>query len=84
MQIKILYFGRPSENLKLTDEIVDVPTGVSTLSDLLAWLRLRGEVWAQELTEARVRGAINQEFSAWPSVIKDKDEVALFSPISGG
>lgn len=84
MQIKILYFGRPSENLKLADETVEVPTGIATLSELLAWLRLRGDKWAQELTEARVRCAINQEFSAWTVQIKDGDEIALFSPISGG
>lgn len=84
MQIKILYFGRPSENLKLTDETVNLPAGVSTLAELLAWLRLRGDNWAQELTENRVRCAINQEFSAWSATINDKDEVALFSPISGG
>lgn len=84
MQIKILYFGRPSENLKLSDETVDVPASVTTLAELLSWLRLRGDIWAQELTEARVRCAINQEFSAWTATLHDRDEVALFSPISGG
>lgn len=84
MQIKILYFGRPSETLKLSDETVNLPAGISTLGELLAWLRLRGDNWAQELTENRVRCAINQEFSAWNASISDKDEVALFSPISGG
>ena len=84
MQIKILYFGRPSENLQLSDEAVNLPAGVSTLGELSAWLRLRGDNWAQGLTENRVRCAINQEFSAWSAPISDKDEVALFSPISGG
>ena len=84
MKITILYFGRPSENLKLANETVEVPAGISTLAELLAWLRLRGDVWAQELTEARVRCAINQEFSAWTATVSDKDEIALFSPISGG
>lgn len=84
MQIKILYFGRPSENLKLADETVNVPANIATLGELLAWLRLRGEIWAQELTEARVRCAINQDFSAWTAPIHENDEVALFSPISGG
>ncbi len=84
MQIEILYFGRPSENLKLSHETVNLPAGISTLGELLAWLRLRGDNWAQELTEARIKCAINQEFSASDAQIKDKDEVALFSPISGG
>lgn len=84
MQIQLLYFGRPSENLKLTQETVELPTSITTLGALLAWLRLRGENWAVELSEARVRCAINQEFAAWTTEIKDRDEVALFSPISGG
>lgn len=84
MQIELLYFGRPSENLKLSHETVSLPADIVTLGELLAWLRLRGDNWAQELTEARVRCAINQEFAAWTAQIRDKDEVALFSPISGG
>jgi len=84
MQIELLYFGRPGENLKLSHETVILPAGIATLSELLAWLRLRGDIWAQELTESRVRCAINQEFSGWTAQIKERDEIALFSPISGG
>jgi sulfur-carrier protein len=84
MQIDILYFGRPGENLKLSHETVNLPAGISTLGELLAWLRLRGDAWAQELTESRVRCAINQEFAAWTAQIRERDEIAFFSPISGG
>jgi molybdopterin synthase sulfur carrier subunit len=84
MKIKVLYFGRPSENLKLSDELVDVPAQVKTTGELLAWLCERGEVWANELTESRIRCAINQEFADWKAPLGANDEVALFSPISGG
>jgi sulfur-carrier protein len=84
MQIDILYFGRPGENLKLSHETVNLPAGISTLGELLAWLCLRGDAWAQELTESRVRCAINQEFAAWTAQIRERDEIAFFSPISGG
>lgn len=84
MKIELLYFGRPSENLKCSRETVDLPPGIATLGELLGWLRLRGDNWAEELTETRVRCAINQEFSALTARVKDKDEVAIFSPISGG
>lgn len=84
MKIEILYFGRPSENLKLTRETINLPADIATLGELLSWLRLRGDNWAQELTESRVRCAINQEFSAWSAQIREHDEIALFSPISGG
>lgn len=84
MQIKILYFGRPSENLKLSDETVDVPDSFATLGELLAWLQSRGENWKYELSQAKIRCAINQEFAAWETPIQDQDEIAIFSPISGG
>jgi molybdopterin synthase sulfur carrier subunit len=84
MKIELLYFGRPSENLKLARETVNLPAGIFTLGELLAWLRLRGDIWAQELTESRVRCAINQEFAGLTAQIKEHDEIALFSPISGG
>jgi len=84
MKIRVLYFGRPGESLKLSDEVVDVPAQVSTVGELMTWLGKRGEVWAKELTESRVRCAINQEFAEWNAPLKANDEVALFSPISGG
>lgn len=84
MKIQMLYFGRPGENLKLSREVVDAPDTVKTLADLLAWLRNRGDNWAQELAEKRVRCAVNQDFSSADTPIKDGDEVAVFSPISGG
>ena len=84
MEIKVLYFGRPSESLKISRELMALPEGVKTLADLLAWLKLRGEIWQQALAESRVRCAINQEFCKLNSPINDGDEVAIFSPISGG
>lgn len=84
MKIKLLYFGRPGENLKVKHELADIPDNTPTLADLLAWLRLRGENWKHELIETRIRCAINHEFADWTASIKEQDEVAIFSPISGG
>ena len=84
MKINILYFGRPGENLKLSDESVEIAENIKTLGELLSWLRARGENWALELSESRVRCAINQEFAEMGATIRANDEVAIFSPISGG
>lgn len=84
MKVKILYFGRPGEKLGLAEEMVDAPAEVVTLSALLGWLRTRGPVWEQELTESRIRCAVNQEFTDGGAALNAGDEVALFSPISGG
>jgi molybdopterin synthase sulfur carrier subunit len=84
MKISLLYFGRPRELLALSNETADVPDNITTLGALLAWLRLRGEIWNKELADNRVRCAINQEFSGLDDSIHEQDEIAIFSPISGG
>jgi len=84
MKINLLYFGRPRERLNTSSEIVDVPDNIATLGDLLDWLRNRGENWAHELADNRVRCALNQEMSKSTARIRAHDEVAIFSPISGG
>lgn len=84
MKIKLLYFGRPREALNSSGETADVPDGIATLAELLAWLRMRGESWAKELADNRVRCAINQEIVELSASIHEHDEIALFSPISGG
>ena len=84
MKIELLYFGRPAEKLRTARESIDVPDDLATLAELLAWLRLRGETWAHELADNRVRCAVNQEFSDLSASIHAHDEIAIFSPISGG
>jgi len=84
MKIQLLYFGRPREALNTAGETADVPDGIATLAELLAWLRLRGDNWAKELADNRVRCAINQEMANPSAPIHENDEIALFSPISGG
>jgi len=84
MNIKLLYFGRPRERLNISSETPEVPDNIATLGELLDWLRQRGGLWTQELAENRVRCALNQEMSKPDAPVRDGDEVAIFSPISGG
>ncbi len=84
MKVELVYFGRPGERLNISRETADIPGEVTTLAGVLVWLRLRGETWAHELEEKRVRCAINKEFSGLAASIKEGDEIAIFSPISGG
>jgi molybdopterin synthase sulfur carrier subunit len=84
MKVTLLYFGRPRERLNTSSEVVEVPDNIATLGELLNWLRQRGENWAQELTGSRIRCAITQEIAELSAPLREHDEIALFSPISGG
>ncbi len=84
MKIRLLYFGRPRESLNLASETAEVPESISTLAGLLAWLRARGANWEKELAENRVRCAVNQDMAELSAPVRDGDEIAIFSPISGG
>lgn len=84
MNITLLYFGRPREMLATTGETAELPAGIATVAELLAWLRARGGNWATELADSRVRCAVNQELGNLSAAIREGDEVAIFSPISGG
>ena len=84
MKISLLYFGRPRERLGLSQETVDAPETLVTLSELLAWLGTRGGRWTNELADKSIRCAINQTILPKDSKIQTGDEIAIFSPISGG
>ena len=58
---------------------------MSTLADLIAWLRQRGGHWAEELAPGRAyRLAVNHDLAPLDTPLKNGDEVAIFPPVTGG
>jgi molybdopterin synthase sulfur carrier subunit len=85
MKIRLLYFARLRESLGIAQEQPDLPPEVRTVADLLAWLRGRGDVWAEQLAEGRpYRLAVNQDIAGADAILGEDDEVALFPPVTGG
>ena len=85
MKIRILYFALLRDALGRTQEEVDVPEDVTTVSALREWLRGRGEPYASALGNSRrARGAVNQEMAEPDDGVKEGDEVAFFPPVTGG
>ncbi|MBH63858.1 MAG: molybdopterin converting factor subunit 1 [Alphaproteobacteria bacterium] len=83
--MKILYFAWIRTKIGLSEEVVELPGDVSTVSNLLDWLRQRGPQHADALEdESVVRVAVNEEYAQLDAPISNADEVALFPPVTGG
>ncbi len=81
----LLYFAWLKEQIGRDVEEIELPPDVRTVAALIDWLRSRGEGYARALEDRSVvRVAVNQEFAAPDRAITDRDEVALFPPVTGG
>jgi MoaE-MoaD fusion protein len=79
--VRVRFFARLRELAGAESEAVELPSG-GTLADVYAAL-CRTHPGLQP-DRAAVRGAVNQEFSEWDTVLADGDEVAFIPPVSGG
>lgn len=83
--MKLIYFAWVRERIGKAEEVVDLPAELETVSDLLGWLRERGEEYENALQHPEViRVAINQEHVAHGEKIAGASEIALFPPMTGG
>jgi sulfur-carrier protein len=83
--MKLLYFAWLRAKIGTSEETVELPAGVSTVGDLLTWLKHRGPRFADALQDASVvRVAVNQDYVPSSHPLRPGDEVALFPPVTGG
>lgn len=83
--MKLLYFAWLKTKTGIGEEEVSPPTEVTTVRELLDWIRTRGPGYAEALSDMSViRVAINQEFARPDDRVRPGDEVALFPPVTGG
>ena len=61
------------------------PPEVTTVAQLLDWLKGRGPGYAEALEDvSALRVAVNQEYARPGDPVGPDDEVALFPPVTGG
>jgi len=73
---RILYFATLVEKLGRSNETVELPTTVSDVRSLLAWLRERGDAW-KGLTEDAVRVTVNRQFANPATRVDNDAEIGL-------
>ncbi|HEY1709984.1 MAG TPA: molybdopterin converting factor subunit 1 [Rhizomicrobium sp.] len=81
----LLYFAWVRQKIGRSEESLDLPDGVVTISDLAAYLAARGGGYADAFADMkRVRAALNQEHVKFDAALSQNDEVAFFPPVTGG
>jgi sulfur-carrier protein len=85
MAVKILYFAWVREKTGKPEEIVDLPPGVGTVQELVAWLKSRGPEYAEAFARGDViRAAIDRVHVKPTAAIAGAREIAFFPPVTGG
>ncbi len=83
--MKIRYFAWVRERVGKTEEEVDPPSSVATVTDLIAWLTKRGEGYAYAFENPKViRAAIDKTHVRSETKIAGAGEIAFFPPMTGG
>ncbi|HLJ63934.1 MAG TPA: molybdopterin converting factor subunit 1 [Stellaceae bacterium] len=83
--MRVLYFAWIRTKIGVPEEVLDPPADVATVQALIDWLKGRGPQFAEALKNpAVVRIAVNKRYVGLDHPIGRDDEVALFSPVTGG
>ena len=83
--MKVKYFAWVRERIGKTEEIIDPPTDVRTVGELIDWLSARGEDYAYAFEKPKViRAAIDHAHVKADAVIAGAREIAFFPPMTGG
>jgi molybdopterin synthase sulfur carrier subunit len=85
VSVKLLYFAWVRERVGKPEEEIEVPAGVATVGDLMAWLSRRGEDYAHAFENPKViRAAIDHAHVKAETAIAGAHEIAFFPPMTGG
>ena len=83
--MKILYFAWVRQRVGLAEETLDIPDHVTTVAQLIDWLKARDETYANAFADLRViRAAIDQSLVGLETPLAGAREVAFFPPVTGG
>jgi molybdopterin synthase sulfur carrier subunit len=83
--MKLLYFAWVRERIGRQEEDVDLPDEVTTVGELVDWLKGRGPEYEMALAEPRaIRVALDRVHVGPEAPVGGAREVALFPPMTGG
>ena len=85
MRVKLLYFAWVREKTGRDEEQVELPAGIKTVAELIAWLQQQGPEYAEAFRRSEViRAAIDRRHAPPGASIAGASEIAFFPPVTGG
>ncbi len=82
--MKILYFAQIKEIIGKSEESIKLENEIS-IKDLINKLKKRNSNYKSAFEKtSNLKFAINCEYADLNALIKDKDEIAFFPPVTGG
>jgi sulfur-carrier protein len=85
MRVKLLYFAWVREKTGKAEEQVDLPASITTVAELIHWLKQRSPEYAEAFRRAEViRAAIDRTHVRPGAGIAGASEIAFFPPVTGG
>ena len=83
--MRLLYFAWVKEKTGIAAEEVELPADVTTIGDVMTWLKARGPEFANAFERSEViRAAIDQSHVRHDAKIGGAREIAFFPPVTGG
>ncbi len=83
--MKAVYFAWVRERIGVSEEVIEPPREVETVSQLVDWLSTRGEGYAAAFANRKtIRAAIDKTHAAPDAPITSAREIAFFPPMTGG
>jgi len=83
--MKILYFAWLRERLNRASDDVTPPTDVTTLADLIAWLRANDEALDLAMANpAQFKLSKNARIVPWDTPLSGAETIAILPPMTGG
>ena len=81
----LLYFAWVKEKAGIAAEEIAPPQDVTTIAELIAWLKGRGPEFENAFARSEViRAAIDQRHVSHDAPIGGAREIAFFPPVTGG
>lgn len=85
MTVTLRYFAWLRERVGRSEERLDLPPGITTVADLIHWLKERGPEYAHAFERSEViRAAIDHTHVRQEALISGAREIGFFPPVTGG